>query len=529
MPPVHFGLLALMTKKVAWLNYYPEVHEFLLNEFTYAADPQDPTSTQLPVFRKSSEGKIVMVAGDHLNEIIPRGFSKTTLALAVCLYEVITDGTTFLVYISKSSPHAETQLGNIRIELETNELLREAYGDVVPTRTDVEKWGADQLQLRTGAILVARGRGGQVRGLNYRARRPNMIVLDDVEDEDSITTATLREKTESWFYGAVEKAGQVMEGAKEEEWAQQPLRIINLATLLGPECLTMTLAKDPKFNTVKFGAKLRDDPANEEMLWSYKMPYALYQKERQRHQKVGKLAQFTRETDSAIRVADDTIFPSIFIYQPTPRSDLVHVSQALDPAISDQPGRDHAALVVAGRRATDGALWFLDEWGGLGKTPREKVDMFFEMHLKWQTTHNGIEAQQYQASLIFLMREEMARRRYFFSITPIVQGSTVRKDDRIVGVLSPRYMNGYIRHLRPLPDLEGNLVDWPNGKKDYADAASMAMTLLGESAGLVVPEEERAKGEYEPLPDVLPPVFQTANNYIIKGTKASRLSSRYPR
>lgn len=530
MPPFHMGLLALMTKKVEWLNDYPECHDFLLTYFKYSADPNDPTSVQLNVFELNSEGKIVMVCGDHLNEIIPRGFSKTTLCTAFSLYEAVTDGTTFEVYISKASEHAETQLGNIRIELETNNLLREAYGDVVPTRADVEKWQSDQLQLRNGAILVARGRGGQVRGLVYRARRPNLIVLDDVEDEDSVATANLRLKTSNWFYSSVEKAGQLMEGAEGEDWAQQPLRIINLATLLGPDALAMTLAKDPKFNTVKFGAKLHDDLDDERMLWPYKLSYKTYMAERKRHQRVGKLGAFSLEMDSSIRVSDDTIFPGIFIYEPITRAQMVHVGQALDPAISDQPGRDHAALVVVGRREKDGLLWQLDEWGGLGKTPREKVDAFFEHHVKWKTTHNGIESQQYQAALIFLMREEMIKRRYFFAITPIVQGSDVRKDDRIVGVLSPRYMNGMIRHLRPLPNLEGNLGDWPNGKKDYADASSMAMTLMGESAGLVIPTEERNIGDYAPLPNILPPVFQTASNHIIRdGGASSRFARRYPR
>lgn len=527
LPPFHLGLLALITKKVEWLNNYPEAHDFLLNHFKYAADPDDPTSTQLPVFRLNSEGKIVLVAGDHNNFIVPRGFSKTTLMNGANLYEVITDGTIFCVYISSSAPHAETQLGNIRIELETNELLRAAYGDVVPTRADVEKWQSDQLQLRNGAILVARGRGGQVRGLNYRARRPNRILLDDVEDEDSIATGGLRKKTEDWFYSAVEKAGQLMDGAVGEEDAQEPLQITNLGTLLGPECLCMTLSKDPKFNTVRFGAKLNlEDTDDQAMLWPYKMSYATYMKERVRHQRVGKLSNFTREIDSAIRVADDTIFPSVFIYQPTALSDLIARAQAMDPAISEQKDRDHTALVVSARRASDGALWFLDEWGGLGKTPREQVDAFFEYHLKWQTTHNGIESQQYQAALIFLMREEMARRGLFFTITPIIQGSKTRKDDRITGVLSPRYMNGYIRHLRPLPKLEGNLADWPNGKKDFADAAAMSLTLLGESAGLVLPDDQKKPEDYGPLPQALPPVYRTVNNYISTG-RADKFKGRY--
>lgn len=531
MPPFHLGILALRTRKVEWLNepIYHDAHEFLLNEFFYSADPKDPTSTLLPVFRKNDEGKIVMVCDDFLNLILPRGFSKTTLMNAANTYDCLTDGKTFCVYISKSAEHAAMQLGNIKAELETNELLRAAYGNLVPTRADTEKWQADQIQLLNGAILVARGKGGQVRGLNYRGRRPNRIVLDDVEDDGLVNSPTERAKTEQWFYSAVEKAGQVMEGAKSESWAQAPLQIMNLGTLLGSQCLMMTLTNDPKFNTVRFGAKLKyDDPDDQSMLWAYKMPYTLYMADRNRHQRIGKLAEFTREIDSSIRITDDNLFPNQFIYEVTTRAELAQVAIFCDPAISDQPGRDDTAIVVAGRRLSDGALWALDEWGGLGKTPKETIDAFFQLHSKWNCTQAGLEAQAYQKALIYLMREEMAKRRSFFVIQPVTRGSKEAKDDRILAMLSPRYMNGFIRHLRPLSKIESNIADWPNGKKDYADAFASALTLLGESGGLVIPEAERELGEYAPLPEVLPPVYETVSGMIMRGGARSRTATRYP-
>lgn len=530
LPPFHLGILALMQRKVEFLNNYPAAHEFLLNEFKYQADPNDPASLELPVFERHPSGKIIMVADDHNNIIVPRGFSKTTLMNGSNLYDVLTDGKTFCVYISKSSDHAETQLGNIKIELETNQILRQAYGNVVPTRADVEKWQADQLQLTNGAILIARGRGGQVRGLNYQARRPNRIVLDDVEDDDKVRSDTERKHTESWFYSSVEKAGQVMEGMEGHEDAQQPLRITNLGTLLGAECLMMSLAKDPKFNTVKFGAKLDLlNPDDHRMLWPFKMSYKTYEAERQRHRRVGKLAEFTRELDSSIRVTDDAIFPSTFIYQPTPLSDLVQRALALDPAISKNRRADSAALIVSGRRASDGALWFLDEWGGQGKTPRELIDAVFEYRNLWRTTIHGIEAVGYQEALIYIMQEEMARKQDYFTIEGIRHGQN-EKLARIEGILSPRYKLGVIRHLRPLHKLEGNLADWPNGKKDFADAAAMSLKLLGESQLLAVgamvgPQDQETLRDYAPQV----PMQHVSGSYIIPGMPGGHdPRSRYP-
>lgn len=530
MPAFHLGIIAVVTKKVEFLNHYPDAHEFLLSEFKYAADPADPESAPIPVFYKGDDGKIRMVVGDHANIIVPRGFSKTTLLNGCNLYEAVTDGTIFAVYISKSSPHAETQIGNIRIELETNALLREAYGNMVPTRADVEKWQSDELQLLNGAILIARGRGGQVRGLNYRARRPNRIVLDDVEDDDGALSATERQKTENWFYSAVEKAGQLMEGAAGESWAQSPLRIVNLGTLLGAECLMVTLSKDPKFSTVKFGAKLSTDPNDTRMLWPFKLSYQTYMAERERHRLVGKLNQFTREIDSSIRLADDQLFPEVFIYRYHTRDAFLHVAQALDPAISNDPKADHAALVTVGRLREGGGLVVLDEWGGTGKTPTEKVNQFFENHIRWQTTHNGIEAIQYQTALLHLMNEEMPRRRLFFEIVPIRHPKTAEgKVGRIQGLLSPRYMRGYIQHQRRLSGLEGNLADWPNGKKDYADACAMALTLLGESSMLTMQLTPEEQAEYDRTYSApLPPAIQPVSGYILHSrTRSAEFRRRY--
>lgn len=529
MPPFQLGLLALITRKVSFLDKYPEALPWIMENFRYMADPHDPDAESFPVFQLDQNGHVFMVAGQNGCYIIPRGFSKTTTYNAANLFDGVTDESTFSVYISESSTHAETQLGNIRHELEANALLRAAYGNVVPTRADSEKWTSNQLQLRNGAVLVARGRGAQIRGINYRGRRPNKILLDDVEDRESVLTPEQRKKTVDWFYGSVFPAGNEMSGNKDSDEGQQPLQITVLGTLLGPETLLTVLAEDPTFNTVKFGATLKlelDGLTDKDMLWPYKMNARDYLAKRRQYLMVGQLSNFALEFDSTVRADETAKFPKERVkhYVIIQRSELLHVSMALDPAISDQPGRDHAAIIVAGRRA-DGMLTFLDEWGGLGKTPREKVDAFFEYSMRWGVTHHGIEAQAYQRALIFLMQEEMARRQRFFEITPIIQGAQQRKDDRIVGILAPRYANGYICHRRPFVGLEGNLLDWPNGKKDYADAAAMALQLLGESQWLASPGDAITQDQYAPLDAALPPLYE--DSAFIFGAPSDPFGGRY--
>ena len=514
------GLLAMLTRKVTFLDkeQYKWCHPFLFKYFKYLADPSDPNSTELPVFQYDQNGEIMMISGANNAVIIPRGFSKTTCNNTANLHELLHDPTTFSVYISESADHAERQLGNIKVELEANALIRQGYGDVVPKRSDSEKWGADEIQLSTGAILLARGRGSQIRGMLYNARRPNRITLDDVEDKESVATAVQRKKVSDWFYADVVPAGNEMESSADLDagfMKQQDLQITVLGTLLHPECLLITTQKDPTFNHVRFGAKLDDGT----MLWPAKMSEKSYEFKRDRYRRTGKLAEFCREYDSTIRVEEDALFAqyNVTLYLPTPLSALVQRTQACDPAISDQPDRDHSTIVVGGRRE-DGVLWFLDEWGGLGKTPREVIEQLFKFHVDYQLTLTGIEAQQYQKALVFILKEEMAKRQLFFPVKPIIQGSKVTKDDRILGILQPRYYNAYIRHAKPLHNLEAQLLDFPNGKKDYADAAAMCLSLLGETQFLAAPEGSLAKDEFEPLPPLMPALYNPNEPYSFTPT-----------
>lgn len=525
------GLLAILTRKVSFLDKYPETHSLLIEWFRYQ-DPSDPAGTRtLPIFSHDSEGRLCMTLAPNTNIVWPRGFSKTTICNAANLYNILTDPEYFGVYISNTLTHAQTQLGNIRHELEENQLIRAAYGNLVPDRSDSERWTAGELQMLNGAILIARGRGSQIRGILFRSRRPKFILLDDVEDEESVSTPEQRKKTSSWFYGGVAPAGNEMDGAEEED----DFQILNLATLLDADALSVQLSKDIEFNTIRLGARLKPGL----MLWEYKMREETYLRKRARYQRVGKLAEFCREYDSTIRIGEDALFQhhNVTLYLPIERSLLLDVAIAMDPAISDKPRSSHATIAVVGRgRLRDGAasglLWVLEAWGGQGKSPRELINKFFDLYILWASEHYnlkaGIEAQGYQAALIHLMREEMARRGRFFNIEPIIQNQD--KTQRIKGILQPRYANGYIRHARPFPELEAQLEDFPGGKMDYPDAVAMAMKLIGETAMVAAEGDDLPSifgNEYPPLDPPPESPYAGGNGNFIFGSLPNPFAGRY--
>ena len=100
-------------------------------------------------------------------------------------------------------------------------------------------------ELTNGFTMQCTGRGGQVRGRNNKGKRPDWLILDDVEDEESVATAEQRDKTLSWFVSSVMPAINELSGNS---------RILLSGTLLSSDALLVKIGKDPTFISLVFGA-----------------------------------------------------------------------------------------------------------------------------------------------------------------------------------------------------------------------------------------------------------------------------------
>lgn len=488
MPWVHRGMLAILLQKTDWLlnfgkEQWPEGEGYwdekqlskILRHFVYSLEPEDPLSPKFPLFEaeRDDAGNITAL---HLRStqrtlaIMPRGVSKTTILNGSNLYKILYKETEFLVYLSETATHAEMQLDNIKRELESNELMRAVFGNKKPERSASEHWSNWLIETTDGIVVVAKGRGGQVRGLNHKGKRPTDIVFDDVEDKESVATEPQRDKARTWMKADVEPA--LPQIAKSG-------RIVGLGTVIHREGLLLTLAKDPEWITIRFGAK---DPDGD-MLWNEYMTSEQFDAKRKSFHRIGKLGDFNMEFQSTTKVdADGAKFPGPFTIKARNFGEFPARALVLDPAIGQKKDSDYSAFAVVGM-TNEGFIHVLDVYMQRGMHPREQIDKFFEMHFFYDCTLHGIEAVAYQKALIHLTREEMFRKgkehgpKAYFEIAPILHGNTA-KIPRVEGVMSPRYKAGFVTHQRYFPEYEEQLLDWPNGKKDGPDAVAMAVTLL---------------------------------------------------
>src|SRR5215207_516164 len=465
----------------------------IVKHFVYRENPDDPNSDELPLFRLE-DGFLEITTSRFMEVMMPRGFSKTSLFNAIIIYCVIFKVHEYILYLSETGPHAEQQLQNIKNELEGNDTLIELFGELAPDRNDPEKWTGKDIETRSGVRIQAIGRGGQVRGKNYRARRPDLILGDDIEDEESVATDEQRRKVRNWLYGSVRPALPKRRG-----------KLFLLGTMLHSEGLLMAVARDRQWVTVRFGAMLESGEA----LWPLMMTEKEWLAERETYKVQGLLDRFYMEYQSTIHVdADSRKFqPENWKIVPHERADFTLVGMAIDPAISEDSGADATVIAVVGM-TRHGQISVLDLWRKVGASPREQVDNYFRLHFLWFADVHGVEAVAYQAALIHLLTEEMARKsqvfgnRAYFGIKPITHGK--KKVERIEGILAPRYASGYITHQRHFPELVSEALDWPNGKRDTLDAVAMAVSLLDPVATFAGPPEdiELPPSEYRLIQEV---------------------------
>src|SRR6185295_11735443 len=95
----------------------------------------------------------------------------------------------FVAAFAHSGPQAEQHLSTFRTELDTNELLRADWPDLC--RPKMRQRGvavADRDKQTTranGFTFAARGIDEGVLGMKVESQRPDLLVLDDIEPDES--------------------------------------------------------------------------------------------------------------------------------------------------------------------------------------------------------------------------------------------------------------------------------------------------------------------------------------------------------
>lgn len=130
--------------------------------------------------------------------VCPRGHAKSTTARVFILHQVLNGLTDYCVLIGSSQDIAAQNMRWVKEQIEENSHIREVYGYVKGEK----KWSDTDFITSTGIKLSARGAGQKLRGVNEKGR-PDLIYIDDLEDDDMVESKDMRDKVSRWFRKAV--------------------------------------------------------------------------------------------------------------------------------------------------------------------------------------------------------------------------------------------------------------------------------------------------------------------------------------
>jgi hypothetical protein len=136
---------------------------------------------------------------------IPRGFAKTTFVKCLALWYIIFSDRKFILIVAASETKAKAILADI-MDMLSAPNIRRVFGH---WDTNVEKDDATQKVFYfRGKEMVLWGIGAQtsVRGVNRKHQRPDVMLMDDIQDKEDAANPELAEALLVWMLSTLMKA-----------------------------------------------------------------------------------------------------------------------------------------------------------------------------------------------------------------------------------------------------------------------------------------------------------------------------------
>ena len=445
--------------------------------------------------------KISRMDGSKNVVAAPRGHAKSTnftfkdsLHAALYLYKH------YIIILSDSSDQAEGFLSDIKTEMEDNQEIRLDFGN-----QQGKVWKSTVILTTGGVKIEAIGSGKKVRGRRHGAWRPDLLVLDDIENDENVNTPDQRRKLDSWFKKAVSKAGDTYTD------------IMYIGTILHYDSLLSNTLKNPEYESRTYRAVIsfsdRDD------LWDKwtELYTNLFDPDHKQHAREFYLeheAEMLKGTEvlwpekldyyklMVIKVSDgdaafnselqnDPIDPDsasfqeewMDYYEPelVDFKDIRYVFVgANDPSLGKNKKSDTSAIINLAVDLYSGYLYI--EMASIEKRkPDQIIKDIFEANRRLKRDYGkgfykfGVETVQFQYFFKEVMAQLSVELGEYIPIEEIQ--STVNKMLRIES-LQPYIKNGYIKFNAKHKTLIKQLLEYPMGRNDDGpDALQMAVAL----------------------------------------------------
>ena len=357
---------------------------------------------------------------------IPRDHAKTTLAKLSVIWHWLFTSHRFCVYLSNTNPIAKGACKDI-LDFMSHPNFESIFGkiNVVKSSDNESLWIFDLTlpgSFKKRCILRAIGQGQQMRGININNQRPDIAVVDDVEDNDNTESEFQQKKLDKWMFGPFLKA------------LARKKRILWLGNMLSKTCLLARLSRNPKWNPVVFGALIKNVVTGIlEPLWPDKWTVQALQEDFKEYRDEGLVETWMCEMMNMPGHGENGFTADQIHYQPqgTP-DDYLATWITVDPAFGLGAENDESAISVHGI-PKDGTC---PRTVGIIHGRMDETEMFREVlgqAMYWNAWTWGVEAVAAQKLLIPFFKILLASQgiNHLVEILPLVAGKGDPKMSRI--------------------------------------------------------------------------------------------------
>lgn len=238
----------------------------------------------------------------------------------------------FVVIVCQTKEQAKLHMSSLKQELESNVLLKRDLG---PFKEESDEWNVSSVKFtKSGAKIMIASLEQSIRGLRHSENRPDLFILDDIEDISSTRTRERRDKTYRWLKGELIPAGD------------RNTRLVMIGNMLHEDCVLQRLKEEVEEN--KIDGKFMFIPLideNNKSNWPGKYPTDKEIETEKR--KIGNEVAWRREYLLEIVSDYDQIIQKEWIHRYTelPKK-ISSIRVAIDLAVSEKDTADNTAIII---------------------------------------------------------------------------------------------------------------------------------------------------------------------------------------
>ena len=410
----------------------------------------------------------------------PRGHAKSTaMTHAYTLAVLLFKQRDYALLVSDTEAQAVAFLHDIKTELLENELLRVGFG-VKSLVKDSETEIVCSMEGGHLFKIVAKGAEQKVRGLKWRGKRPNLIMIDDAENDESVLNKERREKFRNWLLNALLPAGS------------DDCIVRMVGTVLHMDAALSRFLEDKGWTSLRLDAHSDDFKY---ILWADKFPRARLEDIKARYVRQNNPEGYSMEYRNQAVDAETAFFrksdfkPLSVVRGPRERY------SSIDFAISLKERADHTAIPTVEAMST-GVLRVIDMRRGHWESP-DIIDEMFAVQKTYKPEIFVAEQGVIEKSIGPFLNAEMVKRKCYINLltkTPVkdkmARAQSFKARMRAGGV-------EFDTEAPWFPALQAEMLSFPRGRYDDQVDALAWIGLVLDEISEVNSEEEEDQDRYD--------------------------------